>query len=57
MMKFVVFMLLIAVCAAFDVGVGIWDTTGPATEINFMGYAVPSQRGTGIHLRMRSRAL
>jgi len=42
--------------SAFNVGVGIWDTTGPAVEINFMGYALPGQRGTGIHLRMRSRA-
>ena len=30
--------------------------TGPAVEINFMGYAVPGQRGTGIHLRMKARA-
>lgn len=32
------------------------DMTGPCTEINFMGYALPSQRGTGIHLRLRARA-
>jgi neutral ceramidase len=30
--------------------------TGPAVEINFMGYAVPSQRGSGIHQRLRARA-
>jgi neutral ceramidase len=29
---------------------------GPITEVNFMGYAVPGQRGSGIHLRLRSRA-
>ena len=52
--------LLLLACgvlaSGFNVGVGIWDTTGPATEINFMGYALPGQRGTGIHLRMRARA-
>lgn len=32
------------------------DMTGPAVEINFMGYAVPGQRGTGIHQRLRARA-
>lgn len=47
---------VVAVASAFNVGVGVYDTTGPATEINFMGYAVPGQRGTGIHLRLRARA-
>ena len=50
---------LLAVCAAvgaFRVGTGIYDVTGPAVEINFMGYAVPSQRGSGIHQRLRARA-
>lgn len=37
-------------------GAGIYDMTGPSVEINFMGYAVPSQRGTGIHQRLRARA-
>ena len=41
----------------YIVGSGIGDITGPSVEINFMGYAVPSQRGSGIHLRLRSRAL
>lgn len=40
----------------YKLGVGIYDMTGPAAEINFMGYAVPSQRGTGIHQRLRARA-
>ena len=35
---------------------GIYDITGPSVEINFMGYAVPGQRGTGIHLRLKARA-
>lgn len=41
---------------AFKVGVGMYDMTGPSVEINFMGYALPSQRGSGIHLRLRARA-
>ena len=30
--------------------------TGPAAQINFMGYARGGQTGHGIHLRLRSRA-
>jgi hypothetical protein len=41
---------------AMKIGVGIADTTGPSVEINFMGYALPSQRGTGILQRLRARA-
>ena len=41
---------------ALNVGVGMADMTGPSVEINFMGYALPSQRGSGIHQRLRARA-
>lgn len=34
----------------------MYDMTGPSVEINFMGYAVPWQRGQGIHQRLRARA-
>ena len=40
----------------FYVGTGISDVTGPAAQINFMGYAKSGQTGHGIHLRLRSRA-
>jgi Neutral/alkaline non-lysosomal ceramidase, N-terminal len=30
--------------------------TGPAAQVNFMGYAKPTQNGHGIHLRLRARA-
>ena len=50
------FLLTTAAVHAFRVGTGIFDVTGPAVEINFMGYAVPGQRGTGIHQRLRARA-
>eukprot|EP00940_MAST-03C_sp_MAST-3C-sp2_P000466 g466.t1 len=42
--------------AQLEVGTGIYDITGPAADINFMGYAIPSQVGNGIHLRLRARA-
>ena len=41
---------------AMNVGTAMYDMTGPSVEINFMGYAVPSQRGSGIHQRLRARA-
>ena len=41
---------------AYEVGAGIWDVTGQIAEIGFMGYAVPGQKGSGIQLRLRSRA-
>jgi len=48
--------LSVAWAAPYKLGVGIYDMTGPSVQINFMGYAVPSQRGTGIHQRLRARA-
>jgi len=30
--------------------------TGPSVGITFMGYALPTQVGTGIHLRLKARA-
>ncbi len=40
----------------FLVGVGKADITGPVVEINLMGYANPSQLGTGLRQRLYSRA-
>jgi neutral ceramidase len=40
----------------YMVGKGVGDITGPSVQINFMGYALPGQRGTGIHLRTFARA-
>jgi len=42
--------------ADYWVGAGIYDITGPAAEIVMMGYAVPEQKTSGIHMRLRSRA-
>uniref|UniRef100_A0A646QF66 Neutral ceramidase n=1 Tax=Hemiscolopendra marginata TaxID=943146 RepID=A0A646QF66_9MYRI len=40
----------------YDIGVGIADATGPAAEVELMGYAKLSQTAGGIHLRLFSRA-
>ncbi|CAH1154861.1 unnamed protein product [Phaedon cochleariae] len=42
--------------AAYTIGVGRADCTGPSAEITFMGYAKATQKGCGIHLRQYSRA-
>lgn len=48
--------LLPAAFASYSIGVGRADSTGPAAEIVFMGYAKMDQKGNGIHLRTFSRA-
>ncbi|RWS07085.1 neutral ceramidase-like protein [Dinothrombium tinctorium] len=40
----------------YEIGVGIADITGPAAEINMMGYAKMGQDTSGIHFRLFSRA-
>lgn len=40
----------------YMIGTGIHDITGPAAQINFMGYARSEQTGTGIHMRLRARS-
>ncbi|XP_013402701.1 neutral ceramidase isoform X2 [Lingula anatina] len=42
--------------ANYYIGTGIADVTGPAAEVNMMGYANPSQKSHGIHMRLYSRA-
>jgi neutral ceramidase len=42
--------------AEYLIGAGIYDITGPAGNIVMMGFAVPQQKTSGIHLRLRSRA-
>ncbi|CAL0307334.1 unnamed protein product [Lupinus luteus] len=38
------------------IGLGSYDITGPAADVNMMGYANPEQVASGVHLRLRSRA-
>ena len=40
----------------YYIGTGIYDMTGPASEINLMGYAKAEQIAHGIHMRLRARA-
>ncbi|XP_045113665.1 neutral ceramidase-like [Portunus trituberculatus] len=40
----------------YNIGVGIYDVTGPAAGVNMMGYANPAQVNSGIHMRLFSRA-
>ncbi|CAI9783625.1 unnamed protein product [Fraxinus pennsylvanica] len=37
------------------IGLGSYDITGPAADINMMGYAKTYQTTSGIHLRLRAR--
>lgn len=55
------FEVLLAVCLSpasgkYFVGTAKYDITGPASQINFMGYAKPSQTAAGIHQRLFARA-
>ena len=42
--------------AKLNIGAAMTDITGPAADINFIGYAIASQVGAGIHMRQRARA-
>lgn len=38
------------------IGLGSYDITGPAADVNMMGYANTEQIASGIHFRLRARA-
>jgi len=40
----------------YYIGAGRYDITGPAAEVEMMGYAMPTQTAHGIHFRQWSRA-
>ncbi|CAL4067282.1 unnamed protein product, partial [Meganyctiphanes norvegica] len=40
----------------YNIGVGIYDATGPVAGVNMMGYANPAQINSGLHIRLYSRA-
>ncbi|KAL4575417.1 hypothetical protein LXL04_022260 [Taraxacum kok-saghyz] len=42
--------------ADYLIGVGSYDSTGPAAGVNMMGYANLQQNTAGIHFRLRARA-
>ncbi|CAL5419576.1 unnamed protein product [Camellia sinensis] len=39
------------------VGLGSYDITGPVADVNMMGYASSDQTASGVHFRLRARAL
>src|SRR5262249_33978321 len=41
----------------FQIGSGIYDITGPAAEVGMMGYGRLDQKTSGIHVRLRARAV
>lgn len=45
-----------AASSSFLVGLGSYDITGPAADVNMMGYANSDQTASGVHFRLRSRA-
>ncbi|CAO2204067.1 unnamed protein product [Urochloa humidicola] len=42
--------------SAYLVGTGSYDITGPAADVNMMGYASTEQIAAGIHFRLKARA-
>ncbi|KAI3797131.1 hypothetical protein L1987_32384 [Smallanthus sonchifolius] len=48
--------LLVSVVKSGDlIGLGSYDITGPAADVNMMGYANMEQTTSGIHFRLRAR--
>lgn len=39
----------------YMIGMGSYDITGPAADVNMMGYANMEQVASGIHFRLRAR--
>lgn len=37
------------------IGLGSYDITGPAADVNMMGYANTEQTASGVHFRLRAR--
>ena len=55
--QFILFLLLLSrTVYAYLIGVGSYDITGPAADVNMMGYANSDQTASGIHFRLRARA-
>jgi neutral ceramidase len=39
----------------YSIGLGSYDITGPAADVNMMGYANTEQIASGVHFRLRAR--
>ncbi|KAL5991596.1 hypothetical protein ACLOJK_012505 [Asimina triloba] len=42
--------------SSYLIGLGSYDITGPAADVNMMGYATSEQIASGVHFRLRARA-
>ncbi|XP_073292615.1 neutral ceramidase 1-like [Primulina huaijiensis] len=42
--------------SSYLLGLGSYDITGPAADVNMMGYANMEQTASGVHFRLRARA-
>ncbi|KZV50574.1 Neutral/alkaline non-lysosomal ceramidase isoform 1 [Dorcoceras hygrometricum] len=42
--------------SSYLIGLGSYDITGPAADVNMMGYANIEQTASGVHFRLRARA-
>lgn len=57
------FVILILLCSSggavsgseYLIGLGSYDITGPAADVNMMGYANTEQVAAGVHFRLRAR--
>ncbi|CAL1378901.1 unnamed protein product [Linum trigynum] len=45
-----------AFASNYLIGLGSYDITGPAADVNMMGYANAQQTASGVHFRLRARA-
>ena len=41
--------------SSYLIGLGSYDITGPAADVNMMGYANMEQTTSGVHFRLRAR--
>jgi neutral ceramidase len=46
----------VSAASPYLVGMGSYDITGPAADVNMMGYASSEQIAAGIHFRLKARA-
>ncbi|KAK8965664.1 Neutral ceramidase [Platanthera guangdongensis] len=42
--------------STYLIGLGSYDITGPAADVNMMGYANPDQIASGVHFRLKARS-
>lgn len=49
------FLLCLNISGEYLIGLGSYDMTGPAAQVNMMGYANFDQVTGGIHFRLRAR--